>query len=406
MAALPANRRYHLTVFLAAVSPRRTVVFLAVLVTALSLLAAADTVAADPLAEQQHALDHKIANAKARENELSNVIAGQSSAISSLRGEIDSLGAEVEALEARLTAARARLAVIQARLLEQTRRVEMLREQLSIARKRLAERLLEIYTSGDDASALEILLGAQSLDEAIEQVELYNRVLEQDDALVQEIHDLRVEMVVARRQTQELEQRHSRETELIAEQTAARSAAFDSLVAQRGRLEAMRSDREAELASLEVQRKEWEQEADALAAESAQVASAATAGSPPPGSGGSGLIWPVSGTVVSPFGMRWGRLHSGIDIAAPTGAPVVAAASGRVTYAGSMSGYGYIVVIQHSGSLATAYAHNSSLAVTNGQNVSQGQRIASVGCTGTCYGPHVHFEVRVNGTPVDPMGYL
>jgi murein DD-endopeptidase MepM/ murein hydrolase activator NlpD len=117
-------------------------------------------------------------------------------------------------------------------------------------------------------------------------------------------------------------------------------------------------------------------------------------------------MWPVSGTVVSPFGMRWGRLHAGIDIAAPAGAPVVASASGNVTYAGWMSGYGLIVVIQHAGSTATAYAHNSSLAVSPGQRVSQGQRIASVGCTGHCFGNHVHFEVRVNGTPVDPMGYL
>jgi murein DD-endopeptidase MepM/ murein hydrolase activator NlpD len=151
---------------------------------------------------------------------------------------------------------------------------------------------------------------------------------------------------------------------------------------------------------------EWEGEADALAAQSAQIKAAATSGAPPAGNS-SGLIWPVSGPVVSPFGIRWGRLHAGIDIAAPTGAPVVASASGRVTYAGWMDGYGFIVVIQHAGSLATAYAHNTSLAVSTGQTVSQGQQISAVGCTGHCYGPHMHFEVRVNGTPVDdPMGYL
>jgi len=381
---------------------RRTVFAVAIAVTTLAVLASSEVGAADP----QHALDHKIADAKAREQQLGDDIAAQSEAISSLRGKIDSLGAEVDALEATLDSARARLATIQARLHEQTRRIELLRDQLGIARDRLAARLVEIYTSGDETDALAIILGAQSLDDAIEQVELYTRVLEQDEELVQEVDDLRTQMLAARKETQELERRQAQETELIADQTAARRAAYESLVAERSGLEDMRENRQSALASLEVQRKEWEQEADALAAQSAQVAAAATSGSPPPSGDGSGFAWPVSGTVVSPFGMRWGRLHAGIDIAAPTGTPVVASASGRVAYAGSMSGYGLIVVIQHAGSIATAYAHNSSLAVAPGQSVSRGQVIASVGCTGHCYGPHVHFEVRVNGTPVDPMGYL
>jgi murein DD-endopeptidase MepM/ murein hydrolase activator NlpD len=230
-------------------------------------------------------------------------------------------------------------------------------------------------------------------------------VLEQDDQLVQEVTAVREELVALRVQTQALERLQAQQTQLVAEQTQARRAAYETLIAERGRLEDMRADRQSTLASIRVQRREWEDEADALAAQSAQIATAATSGAPPAGSS-SGLIWPVSGPVVSPFGIRWGRLHAGIDIAAPTGASVVASASGRVTYAGWMDGYGLIVVIQHVGGLATAYAHNSSLAVSTGQTVSQAQRVSSVGCTGHCYGPHLHFEVRVNGTPVDPMGYL
>ena len=109
---------------------------------------------------------------------------------------------------------------------------------------------------------------------------------------------------------------------------------------------------------------------------------------------------------MSPFGQRWGRLHSGIDISAPAGTAIAASASGQVVYAGSMSGYGLIVVIQHPGGIATAYAHNSSISVSVGQSVSQGETIAAVGCTGHCFGDHVHFEIRVGGSPVDPMGYL
>jgi murein DD-endopeptidase MepM/ murein hydrolase activator NlpD len=104
--------------------------------------------------------------------------------------------------------------------------------------------------------------------------------------------------------------------------------------------------------------------------------------------------------------MRWGRLHAGVDIAVPSGTPVHAAQSGRVAIAGWVSGYGNYTCIQHSGGLSTCYGHQSSIGVSVGQSVSQGQVIGSSGCTGHCFGPHVHFETRINGTPVNPMGYL
>jgi murein DD-endopeptidase MepM/ murein hydrolase activator NlpD len=90
----------------------------------------------------------------------------------------------------------------------------------------------------------------------------------------------------------------------------------------------------------------------------------------------------------------------------PTGTPIHAAAAGTVVYCGWMEGYGNLVVIDHHNGLATAYAHQSKLASTCGENVDQGQVIGYSGCTGFCTGPHVHFEVRVDGTPVDPLTYL
>ena len=128
-------------------------------------------------------------------------------------------------------------------------------------------------------------------------------------------------------------------------------------------------------------------------------------GSPAP-SGSGGLVWPVSGPVSSPFGSRWGRLHAGIDIPAPAGTPIGAAAAGTVIYAGWMGGYGNLVVIDHGGGLATAYAHQYSVAKSVGAAVAQGQTIGYVGNTGNSFGNHLHFEVRVNGSPVDPLGYL
>ena len=115
---------------------------------------------------------------------------------------------------------------------------------------------------------------------------------------------------------------------------------------------------------------------------------------------------PVNGTLSSPFGPRWGRMHEGNDISAPTGTAIRAAACGTVTFAGQQSGYGNIVCVNHTTSFATCYAHMSRFAVANGARVRQGQVIGYVGCTGSCTGPHLHFETRINGEAVDPQRYL
>jgi len=122
---------------------------------------------------------------------------------------------------------------------------------------------------------------------------------------------------------------------------------------------------------------------------------------------GSGdLVWPVNASISSGFGYRWGRLHAGIDLAAPEGTPIRAADSGRVIIAGWTGGYGNYTCISHSSSLSTCYGHQSRYATSVGANVGKGQVIGYVGNTGHSFGAHLHFEVRVNGNPVDPMGYL
>ena len=114
----------------------------------------------------------------------------------------------------------------------------------------------------------------------------------------------------------------------------------------------------------------------------------------------------MNGPVVSGFGMRWGRMHEGIDIAVPTGTQIRAAASGTVSIAGVEGGYGNYTCIDHGGGLSTCYAHQERILVSSGQQVAQAQVIGISDCTGHCLGPHVHFEVRVNGQAVDPLGYL
>ena len=122
--------------------------------------------------------------------------------------------------------------------------------------------------------------------------------------------------------------------------------------------------------------------------------------------GAGGLAWPVTGPIVSPFGQRWGRLHAGIDIAAPAGRPIRAAAPGLVVIDGPTGGYGNYACIQHTRRLATCYAHMSRSLTEKGSMVRRGEVIGMVGCTGHCFGDHLHFETWVGGRPTDPMPYL
>lgn len=118
------------------------------------------------------------------------------------------------------------------------------------------------------------------------------------------------------------------------------------------------------------------------------------------------LAWPVMGRLTSSFGTRWGSVHEGVDLGVPIGTPVRAAAEGVVSFAAVRGAYGWLVVIEHADGWETYYAHNSQLLVKVGDSVQQGQVIAKSGSSGRTTGPHLHFEVRRNGVPIDPMRYL
>ena len=374
-------------------------------------------------AKSPHDLEHGAAEARSRaaearadEQALAGDISAQSDRIDAVEGDIGGLSGELAELEGQLGRSKARVSALEAEVAEKARTLARARAQFQIAQQHLAERVVDIYTS-DEPDALAVVLGAESPDELIDLLDMQSRVLDSDSDLVDQITALRVRVGKERARANRLRKERAVETAAIERHTNERRATLQSLVARRDALANLRSARQRSLASVQVQRRQWEEQADALEAESARVASVIAA-APPSGAddpvptpssaapSSAGFVWPVGGTVVSPYGQRWGRLHSGIDIAAPAGTPIVASGPGQVVYAGSMSGYGLLVVIQHAGGIATAYAHNSSISVSVGQSVSQGQGIAAVGCTGHCFGDHVHFEVRVGGSPVDPMGYL
>jgi murein DD-endopeptidase MepM/ murein hydrolase activator NlpD len=204
---------------------------------------------------------------------------------------------------------------------------------------------------------------------------------------------------------------------VIAVRTQQQRIARIELLASKRGLAGKRARQRNALTSTREQKAVMIAEADALAAEDARIrarlaaARAARARATPSAvldtsPSAHGLIWPVSGPVTSPFGYRWGRLHAGIDIGAGYGTPIHAAAAGTVVLLGWTGGYGNYTCIDHGGGLATCYAHQSSYAVSAGAQVSQGQVIGYVGSTGHSFGAHLHFEVRINGAPVDPLGYL
>jgi murein DD-endopeptidase MepM/ murein hydrolase activator NlpD len=355
-------------------------------------------------------LQSAIDRAKEKEGVLSTEIAVASTEIDSLEGDISVLSDRLAVLERELAAHRARLARLEDRFEEQTRNLIHLRRQYDLAQRRLEERLVQIYES-DDAGVLDILLQVESLSELIEQVDYVTEIGRQDRAIVDEITRLKNEMRIARKETAEVKAEVAKETAVLAEKTEEQRAARAALLARQAALSAALSQKRGLLADTQEGRHEAQEDLGELQAASAALAAqinsaqGSSGGSSGSGVSASGLIWPVNGIVTSGFGWRWGRMHEGIDISAPTGTAVRAAASGSVIYAGSMGGYGTIIVIDHGNGLATAYAHLSSIWIGGG-SVSQGQGIGAVGCTGSCTGPHLHFEVRVNGSAVDPMGYL
>ncbi|HEY5161335.1 MAG TPA: peptidoglycan DD-metalloendopeptidase family protein, partial [Gaiellaceae bacterium] len=211
-----------------------------------------------------------------------------------------------------------------------------------------------------------------------------------------------------RNRTHRLLVRIDTETHIVVLKASRVLATRDRLSSNRARLRNERKTKQETLASVRESKANWLADIAALQAGSANIAarlrSSGSHSSATPSA--AGLIWPVQGVLTSPYGMRWGRMHEGIDIGAAQGTPIYAAASGTVNYAGWEGGYGNLTVIDHGNGLATAYGHQSQLAVSSGQTVSRGQVVGYVGSTGHSTGPHLHFEVRVNGAPIDPLSYL
>jgi murein DD-endopeptidase MepM/ murein hydrolase activator NlpD len=358
-------------------------------------------------ADRLQSLQQKIATAQAEESRLSSEIGSIEAEIRSLEAQVGDVGVRLDTLEHDLRLQQEKLNRVLRLFRFQTQQLDFLRRQYNVSVRRLNERLIELY-EGDDPTTLDVFFSSESIGEFLEQVDYVEDIGSQDARISTQVRGAKDKMHNAREKTKVTKAKVETVTRTIAARTAEVRAEKERLLISEKGLSQAKGQRRERLADVRDQKAEYLHEVAGILAANAQVtATIQSAGSSSYDStpSSSGLIWPVSGPVVSGFGMRWGRMHTGIDIAVGYGTPIQASASGNVIFAGWMGGYGNFVIVDHGGGLSTAYAHQSSIAVGGG-SVSQGQVLGYVGCTGHCFGPHLHFEVRVNGSPVDPLGYL
>jgi murein DD-endopeptidase MepM/ murein hydrolase activator NlpD len=383
---------------------------------ALVLLVAAAP-AAGALSDRKQGVDErlsdvqsKLAEAQRREAELSAEIASVSQRIQSLEAEVGDVSTRLNVLEEDLALHQRKLDAITELFNIQSDRLAFLRRQYASSVKRLGDRLVAVYENGEP-STLDVLIDTHSFADVLDQLDYVESIADQDRSIVRHVTGARDHMRELRSRTGKTKKRVTAVTRVVRVRTEQTRSLKNQLVSQQNSLSSARTSKRASLAEAHEDAAHFASEAAALQAQSANLAAQIRASSAPVYStsdstpSAAGLVWPVNGPVVSPFGWRWGRMHEGIDIGVGYGTPIVAAASGTVIYAGWMGGYGNLIIIDHGGGVATAYGHQSSFAVGGGP-VAQGQVIGYVGCTGHCFGPHLHFEVRINGSPVDPLGYL
>jgi len=377
---------------------------------ALLVLLAPGAASAEDLESKLDSKEAQLSEVRERRGVLTTTISHYKERIDRLTHEVAVLRGREAAVEARLDAKQAELDRAIAELDTAKKHLAVVRGRLERALVALRERLVAIYETGTP-DVLSVIVGADGYDDLIDRTEYLNHIRGMDEAVVGRVRDLRdqVKRTVFRLRT--VKDRIEAARDAIAAEEQQLASARSAVEQRQSALVAVRGERVAALRKIRETEEELHGEVTAIQAELATLLGESASAPLPAGPiryGSGQLIWPVDGAVVSGFGMRWGRMHEGIDIAAPAGTPIRAAASGSVVLVQSEAesgGYGNFTCLDHGGGLQTCYAHQSSFAVTSG-SVSQGDVIGYVGCTGHCYGDHLHFEVRIGGAPTDPLGYL
>jgi len=373
------------------------------------LLAVISPVSADPspdpssvdtLRQMQEQVDQQRSNVAKERDRLSNIEQAVQGRISGIRLNIQSTDTAYKDYEFQIQLANRHLKELEVDLAA-AEGTYYQKQAATIARLRFLQRQ-QFGGFGWD-----ILLKSQNLNEFLDRRRRVKLVYQADEQI---LSSLKAEAEKINQQKSEIE-RQKNEIALLTQQLLAQKAQFEAqLKAQLQLIERLNTDKQA----LEAAQEQLLVDSKSIGILiQRQIAAANKARFPNTGVFGTGqLLYPNDGAITSGFGWRrhpilgYSRFHAGIDFGASYGSTIRAADSGTVIFAGWYGGYGYTVVINHGGSIATLYGHTSKLYVREGQTVQQGEAIAAVGSTGLSTGPHLHFEVRKNGEPVDPMSYL
>lgn len=370
---------------------------------------------ADDLDDQVQDLQGQIDSSRLEQENWQQVIEDVSAKLKQIQADLD-------AANARLQSIQTKQAEINAQIAQTQNEIVKMEAYLKTRQDVLNRRVRAIYMHGQ-LNYLEVILGANSFSDFANRVELLKRVIRSDYNMILEIQKQKAAIEAKKAQLEEdkrqldaLAAEAEKTRQEIARKKAEQQKVLDAAKSNKAAAAQMEQDLNAQLASVRnlIQQR-------LAAAEAARQAAQQQAASDDEGGGGSddnyvqgtgAMGWPCSGPITSPFGYRTHPIfgttifHAGIDIGVDYGTPIHAADSGVVVYSGWISGYGNAVIIDHGGGISTLYGHNQSLAVSEGQSVSKGSVIAYAGSTGNSTGPHCHFEVDVNGSPVNPMGYL
>ena len=357
----------------------------------------------------------KIGRRKGTERVLTTQITAYNARIGTLQARIGRLERRQAQVQADLDHKRDELNRLQDQLRSERRRLVRLRKRLGVARRALAQRLVELYQA-DTPDLVTVILNANGFADLLERGDFMQRVSEQDQRIISIVKSARADATATEARLQTFEHRQRRVTAIVLSNRNQIAGFKQNLIDTRVGLDGTRSDKQRALTSVRSERHHLEGALSSLKAEQAKIQSTLqkAAGTLPAGAikrGSGSMIWPVNGPITSPFCERraWEACHPGIDIGVPSGTPIRAAASGKVTLmqsAGASGGYGNYTCVSHTSTLSTCYAHQSRFATSLGATVSQGQVIGYVGCTGLCFGDHLHFEVRVNGAVTNPLNYL
>ncbi|NLY20862.1 MAG: peptidoglycan DD-metalloendopeptidase family protein [Tissierellia bacterium] len=365
----------------------------------------------------------EIDNLKKEKDEINQQIEGKKTEIDDLKVQVDNVQEEIKKLDNQIDVASSNLSVVeglvqelQVAIDENTVKLENARTNLEDNQETLEKRLRVLYMSGE-MSNLEILLGANDIEELLTRFEMLEMIAKQDKDLITFTNK---QIVTIKETEAELVVQHEEQKQRQAELQVQKQKLVDANNVKISFMQQLQQDKvaaekeydkfventkniDAKIVELE---KKLEEQRKAAAAKR-QMSGAVISGS-------GELSWPVPGYshISSYYGYRihpifnTKKYHAGIDIPAPTGTPIRAASDGIVISSGWQGGYGKCVMISHGNGIVTLYGHNSTLNVSVGQYVGKGETIALCGSTGYSTGAHCHFEVRVNGATVDPLGYL